>query len=154
MISVGEHRSVSNMAECFAILLEGQILGWIPEVDAKRLADKLRVLKVSSDESVPKTMEIVLVPRIEGGQYPGLFLFAGAARLMRPVFNLAAQVVELIGTFEQVYMNVAITPEEAHEGLTTHQELSQVAFLSNLANLIPLPDHNQSPRNMYQCQVI
>jgi DNA-directed RNA polymerase I subunit RPA2 len=25
--------------------------------------------------------------------------------------------------------------------------------MSNLANLIPMPDNNQSPRNMYQCQM-
>ena len=135
-------------------MLEGQILGRVPDAAATQLVDKLRVLKVSSDApEVPNTLEIVFVPRIEGGQYPGIFLFAGPARMMRPVFNLSAQVVELIGTFEQVYMNICVTEAEAHEGLTTHQELSQVAFLSNLANLIPLPDFNQSPRNMYQCQV-
>lgn len=52
---------------------------------------------------VPSTMEIVLVPReAKCGQYPGLFLFTNAARMMRPVINLAAQKVEMIGTFEQV----------------------------------------------------
>jgi len=153
MIPVSEYRSVPNMLESFVIMLEGQILGWVPDMDASRLVDKLRVLKVSPDESVPKTLEIVFVPRIDGGQYPGIFLFIGTARMMRPVFNLSVRAVELIGTFEQVYMNISITPEEAHEGITTHQELNQIGFLSNLANLIPLPDFNQSPRNMYQCQV-
>lgn len=37
--------------------------------------------------------------------------------------------------------------------LTSHQELAKTSFLSNLACLIPMPDCNQSPRNMYQCQV-
>lgn len=37
--------------------------------------------------------------------------------------------------------------------LTTHQELAKTSFLSNLACLIPMPDCNQSPRNMFQCQV-
>jgi hypothetical protein len=37
--------------------------------------------------------------------------------------------------------------------ITTHQEVTDTSFLSNLACLIPLPDCNQSPRNMYQCQV-
>lgn len=32
-------------------------------------------------------------------------------------------------------------------------ELSKLAFLSSLAQLIPMPDCNQSPRNMYQCQM-
>jgi len=37
--------------------------------------------------------------------------------------------------------------------VTTHQELSPCSFLSFVANLIPFSDHNQSPRNVYQCQV-
>merc|ERR1719266_2464496 len=32
-------------------------------------------------------------------------------------------------------------------------ELNKTSFLSNLARTIPLPDFNQSPRNMYQCQM-
>lgn len=44
-----------------------------------------------------------------------------------------------------------------HEGSNTipatHEELSPTAMLSVVANLTPWSDHNQSPRNMYQCQV-
>lgn len=72
---------------------------------------------------------------------------------MRPVLNLRAKKIEYIGTFEQVYLEVAISADEAYEGITTHLELSKTAFMSNLANLIPMPDCNQSPRNMYQCQM-
>lgn len=89
----------------------------------------------------------------QNGQFSGLFLFVGAARMMRPVINLKANKVEYIGSFEQVYMNICINPEEAYEGVTTHMEISKTAFMSNLANLIPMPDCNQSPRNMYQCQM-
>lgn len=35
----------------------------------------------------------------------------------------------------------------------THEELMPTAMLSVVANLTPWSDHNQSPRNMYQCQV-
>lgn len=36
----------------------------------------------------------------------------------------------------------------------THRELAAShSMLSVLANLIPFPDFNQSPRNMYQCQM-
>jgi DNA-directed RNA polymerase I subunit RPA2 len=87
------------------------------------------------------------------GQYPGLFIFTGAARMMRPVWNLAANCVEYIGTFEQVYMEISIREREAVAGLTTHREIRPTSFLSNLACTIPLPDFNQSPRNMYQCQM-
>lgn len=90
---------------------------------------------------------------LQKGQYPGLFLFVGPARMMRPVRNLIANKIEYIGSFEQVYMNICISSDEAYEGVTTHMELSKTAFMSNLANLIPMPDCNQSPRNMYQCQM-
>lgn len=35
----------------------------------------------------------------------------------------------------------------------THEEIHPTGFLSVVANLTPWSDHNQSPRNMYQCQV-
>lgn len=50
-------------------------------------------------------------------QYPGLYLFTNPARMMRPVMNLAAKKVEYIGTFEQIYLNICVTPEEAYEGV-------------------------------------
>lgn len=86
-------------------------------------------------------------------QYPGVFLFTGPSRLMRAVVHLASNGTERIGTFEQVYMDVCVKRSEAYPDVTTHQELSPTDFLSNLACLIPMPDCNQSPRNMYQCQV-
>ena len=64
-------------------------------------------------------MEIVLVPKTKhASEYPGLFLFSTPARLMRPVFNLATQSTHLIGSFEQVYMNIAVTRKEIHEGVS------------------------------------
>ena len=35
----------------------------------------------------------------------------------------------------------------------THREITQHAILSEMACLTPFSDYNQSPRNMYQCQV-
>jgi len=49
-------------------------------------------------------MEIVLVPMLdEPGLYPALYLFTSPGRLLRPVWNLALNAQELIGTFEQVF---------------------------------------------------
>lgn len=69
-------------------------------------------------------MEIVLVPKKKvPAQYPGLFLFTSPARMMRPVINIAAKKVELIGTFEQVYLNVCVTPEEAYDGVSNKKKV-------------------------------
>ncbi|XP_014679308.1 PREDICTED: DNA-directed RNA polymerase I subunit RPA2-like, partial [Priapulus caudatus] len=103
---------------------------------------------------VPLMMEVVLVERTDcASQYPALYLFTTPARMMRPVLNLTTNTVEMIGTFEQVYMNICVVPEEAIDGRTTHQELSEMSMLSATATLIPYSNYNQSPRNMYQCQM-
>ena len=48
---------------------------------------------------------------------------------------------------------IANWDEEDLQMNPTHAELNKTSFLSNLARTIPLPDFNQSPRNMYQCQM-
>ncbi len=142
-------------ASYFVVMHEGRMIGWVADSLVEYFVNELRKLKVDEKKvQVPKTLEIAYVPRTPEGQFPGIFLFSAPARMMRPVHNLATRSVELIGTFEQVYLNISITKEERYEGITTHEELSETGFLSNLACLIPLPDFNQSPRNMYQCQVI
>nr|CAD7405467.1 unnamed protein product [Timema poppensis] len=157
-----------TVSECYVVMLDGRVLGHVVKGEAPDLVKKLRFLKIQG-KKLPHTLELAFIPQSsKGGQFPGLFLFTGPARMMRPVVNLAAQAVELIGTLEQVHMDICIVPEEAYEQVgvsefreektegsivTTHQEISSTSFLSNLACLIPLPDCNQSPRNMYQCQM-
>jgi len=51
-------------------------------------------------------------------------------------------------------MNIAVCKKEIIKAVTTHLELSPRSMLSALGNLTPFSDFNQSPRNMYQCQVI
>ncbi|XP_013402434.1 DNA-directed RNA polymerase I subunit RPA2 [Lingula anatina] len=143
-----------NMADCYRVMLDGRILGWIHANAAQDVAVKLRMMKVKGINKVPPVLEICLVPKTpHASQYPGLYLFSTPARMVRPVKNLALDAIELIGTFEQVYLNICIVAEEAHEGLTTHQELSECSFLSVIASLTPYSDCNQSPRNIYQCQM-
>lgn len=141
-----------EVVNSYVVMLEGRIIGYINDKEAQQAVNELRLLKIKG-VLIPNTAEIVLVPKKQGGQYPGIFIFVGAARMMRPVLNLLAGQIELIGTFEQVYMDICMKEEEAYKGVTTHAELSETSFMSNLANLIPMPDCNQSPRNMYQCQM-
>lgn len=52
---------------------------------------------------VPQVLEICLVPITNvASQYPGVYIFSSVARMVRPVLNLSAGQVEMIGTFEQV----------------------------------------------------
>ncbi|GAA5925248.1 hypothetical protein JCM3775_006405 [Rhodotorula graminis] len=135
------------------VQLDGRIVGWATPLLAKQLADALRVWKTEGEHDIPLDLEIGLVPTSHGGQYPGLYLFASRARMMRDVKLLANGKTDSVGPFEQVYLDIACMSEEVEEGLTSHIEFSPTHVLSLLANLTPFSDYNQSPRNMYQCQM-
>lgn len=105
-----------DLKDSYVVQLDGLIIGYIPNNSIGRIVDKLRMYKINGVD-VPDTLEIVLVPLKKSvSQYPGLFLFTGPARMMRPLINLCVNKIELVGTFEQVYMDVCVTQEEAYEG--------------------------------------
>jgi DNA-directed RNA polymerase I subunit RPA2 len=143
------------------VLLNGKVLGHVSDEIVYEFVHELRVLKSrqSSKEfkrlggRISPLLEIGHVPKTGAAtQYPGVFLFASPHRMMRPVQNLTTNRCELIGIFEQVYLEVAVCEDE-RQPTTTHMEIRQTAMLSLLAGLIPFPDFNQSPRNMYCCQM-
>ncbi|KAI5119589.1 hypothetical protein M0805_005761 [Coniferiporia weirii] len=136
-----------------AVQLDGRMIGWASPALAKQLATSLRIWKTEKKYNVPLDLEIGYVPVAEGGQYPGLYLFASRSRMMRPVKYLPNGKDDQVGSFEQVYMDIAIKPEEIEPSVSTHVEHSPTNFLSILANLTPFSDFNQSPRNIYQCQM-
>ncbi|KII95280.1 hypothetical protein PLICRDRAFT_169948 [Plicaturopsis crispa FD-325 SS-3] len=135
------------------IQLDGRVVGWARPAVAKQLATNLRIWKTEGKHNVPVDLEIGYVPTSKGGQYPGLFLFASPSRMMRPVKYLPNGRDDQVGPFEQVYMDIACTPEGIEQGVSTHVEHDPTNFLSILANLTPFSDFNQSPRNIYQCQM-
>ena len=130
----------------------------------KNIEGELRRLKVNSRENqlpgakeaiVPPTLEVTLIPYADevGGPYPGLYLFIGAARMVRPVLHRASGKVEMIGPMEQAFVDIAALDEDIRERISTHIELDPTNMLSLIANMTPFSDQNQSPRNMYQCQM-
>ncbi|XP_040034006.2 DNA-directed RNA polymerase I subunit RPA2 [Gasterosteus aculeatus] len=141
-------------SECYPVVLNGEVVGWVETELAQGVVDSLRRFKVLREKRIPPWTEIVLVPKTgKASLYPGLYLFTTPCRMVRPVRNLALGKQELIGTFEQLYVNVGIAEDEIEPGVTTHQELFPHSMLSVVASFIPYSDHNQSPRNMYQCQM-
>ncbi|XP_049880530.1 DNA-directed RNA polymerase I subunit RPA2 [Pectinophora gossypiella] len=137
----------------YPVFIDGRLVGYLSEETVDKSTTYLRTLKVKGEE-VPISTEIVVIPKKQiCAQYAGVFLFTTEARMMRPVINLSTGQLELIGTMEQLYLDIAVTQTEIYKGKTTHLELSKSAFMSNLAQLVPMPDCNQSPRNMYQCQM-
>lgn len=138
------------------IQLDGRVIGWAPPPVAKQLATNLRIWKTEGLNKVPLDLEIGYVPLSKGGQYPGLYLFASRSRMMRPVKFLANGRDDQIGSFEQVYMDIACMPEEIENGVSTHVEHAPTNFLSILANLTPFSDFNQVTRfrTMYEILLI
>lgn len=144
-------RNICMKKDSLYVILNGQILGILDASDARSFVSKLRMLKAESH--LPAQLEIAYIPPFEKGLYPGVYLFTTPSRLVRPVFNLAVAKTENIGTLEQVFMDISVSADEIIPDVTTHMEIAKTNILSVVANLIPFPDHNQSPRNMYQCQM-
>uniref|UniRef100_A0A5S6QQ32 DNA-directed RNA polymerase subunit beta n=1 Tax=Trichuris muris TaxID=70415 RepID=A0A5S6QQ32_TRIMR len=143
-------------SDCYRVLVDGDVTGYVQEAVAKDLVDNLRAKKLAKDKMF-RFVEICFVSNnYRQSLYPAIYIFTDTSRMMRPVFNLHAKHpnnLEMIGTYEQALLDICIKAEEYIEGVTTHQELLPTAFLSYNANLIPFADHNQSPRNVYQCQM-
>ncbi|KAJ2078814.1 hypothetical protein H4R24_004221 [Coemansia sp. RSA 988] len=148
----------SNM---LTVQLDGCVVGYCSESVAARVAATLRILKIQRHSmsfeddipNIPYNMEIGFVPRSHGGQLPGLYLFTTPARFIRPVTHLATRKQDHIGSFEQVYMEIACLDEDVRPGITTHQEVLPTNILSVVANFTPFCDFNQAPRCIYQCQM-
>lgn len=143
--------SIPDFTSYTHVLLDGKVIGFIEDSQVLEFVKKLR--RIKKKETVLSILEIGYVPKSnKTTQYPAIYLMTTPCRMMRPVTNLDTKKEELIGIFEQVYLEIAIKEEEKYE-LTTHLELRPTAMLSLLASLIPYSDFNQSPRNMYCCQM-
>ncbi|KAK3866677.1 hypothetical protein Pcinc_027812 [Petrolisthes cinctipes] len=139
-------------AKCLEVVLDGALVGHVPQEEAQALANELRIMK--TQQEIYKFTEIVMIAqRKYGGQYPGVFLMTSPARMMRPVVHLDTHTVEYIGTLEQLYLNIAVTPEDIEQGVHTHVEVDKRTIFSNVGKLVPFSDCNPNPRNMYQCQM-
>ncbi|KAF2553631.1 hypothetical protein F2Q68_00034939 [Brassica cretica] len=141
------------------VLLDGQVVGSLSSNLVPEVVAYLRRLKVEAPSIIPEDLEVGYVPTSMGGSYPGLYLASCPARFIRPVKNtsIPSNNLELIGPFEQVFMEISC-PDGGNGGrnnssLATHEEIDPTGMISVVANLTPWSDHNQSPRNMYQCQM-
>jgi DNA-directed RNA polymerase II subunit RPB2 len=66
--------------------------------------------------------------------------------------KLDESVIEYIDPEEQTYSMIATKPNKLSDSYHyTHCELHPSTIFGVLASCIPFPEHNQSPRNTYQC---
>ncbi|MGH0158820.1 UNVERIFIED_CONTAM: hypothetical protein FKN15_039089 [Acipenser sinensis] len=160
--------------DCYPVVLDGAMIGWVEKDLAPSVADSLRNFKVTPGEAelvTPGEAELVTPGEAElvtPGEAelvtPGEaeLVTPGEAELVTPgeaelVTPGEAELVtpgeaELV-TPDELFLDVGILEEEIVPGVMTHQELFPHSMLSVVASFIPYSDHNQSPRNMYQCQM-
>ncbi|CAK4078843.1 unnamed protein product [Aphanomyces euteiches] len=140
------------------VMLNGKLLGAAAPTVCLELESALRYTKASPEASLRRergvvaTLEVCLIMPVVGGPFPGLYLSADAARFTRPVLQRNTDWIEYIGPMEQVFMNIGVLPADIRPS-TTHMEIKATNMLSLVASLTPFSEHNQSPRNMYQCQM-
>ncbi|KAL0055264.1 hypothetical protein WJX82_009622 [Trebouxia sp. C0006] len=157
------------------VMLDGKLIGHVRSLSAPALVSRLRDIKAAklaeeesspvgattimldgAESMLPSHIEVAYIPFEMGGPQPGLYLFTQAARMMRPVKQNSSQAPELIGSLEQYNMSIWC-PDGGVGGSRnlkfTHSEFHSSAMLSVVASLTPYSDYNQSPRNMYQCQM-
>ncbi|KAJ5179823.1 DNA-directed RNA polymerase I subunit RPA2 [Penicillium capsulatum] len=154
LVQLGVQSSSSvALDDSVVVQLDGRIIGFCSPKRARQIADTLRHWKVSGKNNIPLGLEIGYVPNSNGGQYPGIYMFSQSARMYRPVKYLALDKMDYVGPFEQPFMEIACLQSDLIAGLSTHIEFTPTNILSIVANMTPFSDYNQSPRNMYQCQM-
>ncbi|PFH57580.1 hypothetical protein XA68_14844 [Ophiocordyceps unilateralis] len=152
-LGVAAASTSASTQESMVVMLDGKVLGWCEPAKCRLIANCFRHWKVEGTHGVPLRLEIGYVPPSNGGSYPGIYMSSTAARMVRPVKYLPLQAEDYVGPFEQPYMSIAVVPHEIENGESTHVEFAPTNILSILANMTPFSDYNQSPRNMYQCQM-
>jgi DNA-directed RNA polymerase I subunit RPA2 len=147
------------------VSLDGAVLGSASNRVCAKMSLALRRLKVKSGHCLEVSAKIEIALITQGfdaaSPFPGLYLFSQPARLVRPVLQCGlSPLVELVGPFEQATLQIACNAQVlalrnyiADTDISTHAELDPTNMLSILASLTPFSDFNQSPRNMYQCQM-
>ena len=144
------------------VCIDGRPVGRIVAPLLADITKSLRELKRANNWHI----EVVScqVGEASGNLFPGLSIFTGPCRFTRPVISLKDKKEEWIGPLEQRHMAIAASEKDINRPMDeipeqfplqyTHKETSVTAFLSILASLTPFSNHNQSPRNMYQCQML
>jgi len=128
------------MEQTIMILIDGKVIGWCSAKRAKKVADTLRFWKVNGRNNIPLDIELAFIPPSHGGQYPGLFIFTIMSRMTRPLKYLANGKMDMVGSLEQVYMEIACLNEDIVPCVTTHQDFTPTDILSVIANMTPFSD--------------
>ena len=157
MLVHGRVNDAPTCPEYLTVMVDGAVAGFTHMTNAEAVVAALRAAKVSQTSKVPLNLEIAYVPpRFQnyGGAFPGIYVFSTPSRMLRPVTQHPGGKTEFIGSLEQVFMHIRCQDGgNVNCQLYTHVEDGPGSVLSVVASFTPWSDYNQSPRNMYQCQM-
>jgi DNA-directed RNA polymerase II subunit RPB2 len=156
---VGIHRDPKALVDTFRSLrrmvdidAEVSIVRDIPEAEVRIYTDAGRICRplfvVQSQELVIQKHHIYELQVVDGGS-------DGDQKKLTWSDLLMGGLVEYIDTEEEETTMIAMEPSDLTSGDTysstyTHCEIHPSMILGICASIIPFPDHNQSPRNVYQ----
>ena len=161
------------------INFDGEILGYSSDYFLRWFIDKLRSEKISKIGTLPKNCELFYISRNSKNSPFKQFIFSSQdSRAGRPVkwlqlnqrplkenfsirnilnFKNQRNEIELIGALEQNILNIFSFQYQAglflKNNKISHSEIESTGILSLIAGSTPFSSYNQSPRNMYQCQM-
>jgi DNA-directed RNA polymerase I subunit RPA2 len=138
----------SSSSNAIPLLVDGCFWGYVRDLNA--LTEMLRRHKLRHG------MRAEIVPVYGLRLFPSLLLFSTPSRLVRPVWNRLHRCEEWIGSMEQLFLTIDLQSSIFNAKtarLANHCELNTTNILSLLASFIPFSHMNQSPRNIYQCQM-
>jgi len=174
---------VNNASESFSglnvINFDGEILGYSSDYFLRWFVDKLRSEKISKIGTLPKNCELFYVSRNSKNSPFKQFNFSSQdSRASRPVrwwnlnqkpfsensrirniltFKNQRNEIELIGALEQNILNIFNFQYQTglflKNNRISHSEIESIGILSLIAGSTPFSSFNQSPRNIYQCQM-
>jgi len=128
------------------VIVDGVVIGSIKESLTQNAVKKLREARRKG--VLPHTTEITDLPA--GSFTRSIYAFTNQQRMMRPIKNVTAGEIEYIGPLEQLFMDISASPDAQDKQFA---EVHPTSMFSLVASLTPFSEYNQSPRNMYQCQM-
>lgn len=142
-----EKRLGIEVEDSIVIFMDGRVLGLISKRESQELYNK--VIKYRNDSGL--NFEVVYKQGLSKID-EGIFIFTNLSRFVRSIYNKELHKEEKIGIMEQVFLDINMANDVSSEEFR-YKEVDDTGFLSVVAGLTPFSDYNQSPRNMYQCQM-
>ncbi|EKE42503.1 hypothetical protein ENUP19_0329G0001 [Entamoeba nuttalli] len=135
------------------VLLNGKVIGKVSPHEINSFVQQLRYERAVYNPKIPNTLEIGYCDGYLQDGYHALYLNDLPGQMIRPVIHRATGNIVNIGPYEQVFLDIKCG--DSIEGMNNaeYEEISALNSLSLLATLTPFCHMNQSPRNMYQCQM-